>query len=185
MEEPIDVQTVVQQAIDEYMRKDSARREPAYKTELQEERRRREQLEKRMNELVEENKRSRAAAEEAQRNSTIRAELQKLGVVKVDLAYKAVQDGIVRTEDGRLVARGDNGEIPFGDYLAGFVHENPEFLPARIPGGTGMTGTQKAAPQASAGAIDIDKIGPSMSKEDLERVRQEILRVANQTLRGV
>ena len=51
---------IVQQAIDEYMRQDSARREPAYKTELQEERRRREQLEKRMNELVEENKRSRA-----------------------------------------------------------------------------------------------------------------------------
>jgi hypothetical protein len=44
-----------------------------------------------------------------------------------------------------------------------------------------MTGTQKAAPQAHSGAVDLDKIGPSMSKEDLERVRQEILRV---TLRG-
>ena len=185
MEESIDVQTIVQQAIDEYMRKDSARREPAYKTELQEEKRRREQLEKRMNELVEENKRSRAMAEEAQRNSTIRTELQKLGVVKVDLAYKAVQDGIVRTDDGRLVARGDSGDMPVGDYLAGFVQENPEFLPARISGGTGMTGNQKAAPPASHGAIDIDKISPSMSKEELERVRQEILRVANQTLRGV
>ena len=185
MEESIDVQTIVQQAIDEYMRKDSARREPAYKTELQEEKRRREQLEKRMNELVEENKRSRAMAEEAQRNSTIRTELQKLGVVKVDLAYKAVQDGIVRTDDGRLIARGDNGDMPVGDYLAGFVQENPEFLPARISGGTGMTGYQKAAPTTSNGAIDIDKISPSMSKEDLERVRQEILRVANQSLRGV
>src|ERR1700693_5080551 len=90
-EKPMDVQTIVQQAIDEYMRKDTARREPAYKTELQEERRRREQLEKRMNELVEENKRSRAMAEETQRNATIRTELQKLGVKKIDLAYKAVQ----------------------------------------------------------------------------------------------
>src|SRR5580704_4379824 len=142
MDEP-DVQTIVQQAIDEYMRKDSARREPAYKTELQEERRRREQLEKRMNELVEENKRSRALAEEAQRNTTIRTELQKLGVAKVDLAYRAVQDGIVRAEDGRLVARGENGEISVAEYLTGFVQENPEFLPARIAGGTGMTGTQK------------------------------------------
>ncbi len=184
MEGPIDVQTIVQQAIDEYMRKDSARREPAYKTELQEERRRREQLEKRMNELVEENKRSRAMAEEAQRNSTIRTELQKLGVTKVDLAYKAVQDGIVRTDDGRLVARGENGELPVAEYLSGFVKENPEFLPARIAGGTGMTGTQKTAPNNNAGAIDIDKISPSMSKEELERVRQEILRVATQTLRG-
>jgi hypothetical protein len=184
MEGSTDVQAIVQQAIDEYMKKDSARREPAYKTELHEERRRREQLEKRMNELVEENKRSRAMADEAQRNSTIRAELQKLGVTKVDLAFKAVQDGIVRTDDGRLIARGENGEQAVSEYLAGFVQENPEFLPARIAGGTGMTGTQKAAPQQGYGAVDIDKISPSMSKEELERVRQEILRVASQSLRG-
>ena len=95
------VQGIVQQAIEEFMKQDTARREPAYKTELQEERRRREQLEKRVNELVEENKRSRGVAEEAQRSSTIRTELQRLGVTKVDLAYKAVQDGVVRNEDGR------------------------------------------------------------------------------------
>ena len=176
MSEPVNVQTIVQQAVDEYMRQDVARREPAYKTELHEERRRREQLEKRVNELVEENKRSRAVAEEAQRSTNIRTELQKLGVTKVDLAYKAVQDGIVRTEDGRLVARGDDGDQPIGEFLANFVHDNPEFLPARIAGGTGMTGTQKAAPQA-AGGFDLDKISPSMSKEELDKVRQEILRV--------
>ena len=183
-EEPINVQTVVQQAIDEYMKRDGVRREPAYKAELQEERRRREQLEKRMNELVEENRKSRELAEEAQRASAIRAELQKLGVTKVELAYKAVQDGIARTEDGRLVAKAENGDVPASEYLAGFVQENPEFLPARIAGGTGMTGTQKMAPQAGSGAIDIDKIGPSMSREDLDRVRQEILRVTQPT-RGV
>jgi hypothetical protein len=160
------------------MRQDTARREPAYKTELQEERRRREQLEKRLNEMAEENKKSRAVAEEAQRAGAIRSELQRLGVVKVDLAFKAVQDGIVRTEDGRLTA----GDQSLSEFLSGFVQENPEFLPARIAGGTGMTGTQKTAP-VSAGAIDLDKIGPSMSKEDLERARQEILRVASQSLR--
>jgi hypothetical protein len=47
-----------------------------------------------------------------------------------------------------------------------------------------MRGTQKAAPQASGGGIDFDKISPSMSKEELDRVRLEILRVATQTLRG-
>jgi len=185
MSEPINVQTIVQQAVDEYMRQDVARREPAYKTELHEERRRREQLEKRVNELVEENKRSQSLAEEAQRNANIRAELQKLGVTKVDLAYKAVQDGIVRAEDGRLVARGDSGDQPLGEFLASFVHENPEFLPARIAGGTGMTGTQKAAPSGNAGGIDLDRISPSMSKEELDRARQEILRVVTaQTPRG-
>lgn len=184
MEESVNVQSIVQQAIDEYMRKDTARREPAYKTELSEERRRREQLEKRVNELVEENKRSRSVAEEAQRSSAIRAELQKLGVTKVDLAYKAVQDGVVRGEDGRLIAKNENGEQGIGEFLANFVQENPEFLPARIAGGTGMTGTQKAPPANNSGAIDLDKISPSMSKEELDRVRLEILRVAQQTLRG-
>ena len=69
------------------------------------------QLERRLNELVEENKRSRQVAEEAERSSAIRAELQRLGVAKIDLAFKAVQDDIVRTEDGRLVARGETGEV--------------------------------------------------------------------------
>lgn len=183
MDEPTNVQSIVQQAVDEYMRQDVAKREPAYKTELHEEKRRREQLEKRVNELVEENRKSRAVAEEAQRSSHIRSELQKLGVAKVDLAYKAVQDGVVRAEDGRLVARGDSGDQPLGEFLAHFVQENPEFLPARIAGGTGMTGTQKTAPQSTGGAIDIDKIGPHMSKEELDRVRLEILRVASQSLR--
>jgi len=177
MDQP-DVQGIVQQAIEEYMKQDSARREPAYKTELLEERRRREQLEKRLNEMSEENARTRAAADEAQRATAIRAELQRLGVVKVDLAYRAVQDGIVRGEDGRMMA----GDQPMSDLLAGFVEENPEFLPARIAGGTGMTGAQKTAP-AGAAAVDFDRIGPSMSKEELERARQEILRVASQTLR--
>lgn len=186
MSEPVNVQAVVQQAIDEYMRQDVARREPAYKTELHEERRRREQLERRVNELVEENKRSRAVADEAQRSSHIRTELQKLGVTKIDLAYKAVQDGIVRTDDGRLVARAENGEVPVGEFLASFVQENPEFLPARIAGGTGMTGTQKAPPLPPPAPISIDSISPSMSKEELDQVRQEILRVVKtQTPRGV
>jgi hypothetical protein len=183
MDQPFDVQTIVQQAVDEYMRQDTVRREPAYKTELSEERRRREQLEKRVNELVEENKRSRAVADEAQRSGNIRAELQKLGVTKVDLAYKAVQDGITRAEDGRLVARGESGDQSVGDFLAGFVQENPEFLPARIAGGAGITGTQKAASHTREGGIDIDRISPSMSKEELDRVRQEILRVTSQTQR--
>ena len=183
MTEPVDIQAVVQQAIQEYMKQDTARREPAYKTELQDERRRREQLERRVNELVDENKRSQAAAEEAHRCNSIRSELQRLGVAKVDLAYKAVQDAIVRTDDGRLVARGEGGEQRFSEFLADFVQDNPEFLPARIAGGSGVTGVQKAPPQVSSG-VDLEKISPSMTKEELDRVRQEILRVASQTLRG-
>src|ERR1041385_2189598 len=139
-----DVQSIVQQALQEFVRQQKAQSEPAYKVELQEERKRRELLERRLNELAEENKRSREVAAEAERSSAIRAELQRLGVAKVDLAYKAVQDAIVRTEDGRLVAKDDSGETAMKEYLSGFVTENPEFLPARISGGSGVTSSQKA-----------------------------------------
>src|SRR3954447_19421572 len=119
--EGIDIQAIVRQAIQEYASAEHSKSEPAHQAELLEERRRREQLERRMNELVEENKRSRHMAEEAERSSAVRSELQRLGVAKVDLAFKAVQDGIVRTQDGRLVARGESGEVPLKDYLAAFV----------------------------------------------------------------
>src|SRR5262249_20819786 len=182
--EGIDIQAVIRQAIQEFTTNEQAKSEPAYKAELQEERKRREQLERRLNELVEENKRSRKVAEEAERNATVRAELQRLGVAKIDLAFKAVQDGIVRTEDGRLVARAESGELPMKDFLTAFVTENPEFLPARITGGTGMTANLKA-PAAGRDAVDLDRIRPGMSAEEMQRVREEIVRVASQTLRGV
>ncbi len=180
--EDTEVQTIVQQALQDFVKQQQAQSEPAYKTELQEERKRREQLERRLNEVVEENKRTRQAAAEAERGAAIRSELQKLGVAKVDLAYKAVQDSIVRSDDGRLVAKTDNGETPIKDYLSGFVAENPEFLPARIAGGSGVTSGPKTA-SGHEGAIDLDKIRPGMSREDLDRARQEILRVASQNLK--
>lgn len=175
-----DIKGVIREVIQEFVQQEKASAEPAHKAELQEERRRREELERRMNELVEENKRSRQVADEAERSSAIRTELQRLGVAKVDLAYRAVQDGVVRDEEGKLVARTDNGEVGLKEYLAGFVSENPEFLPARISGGTGMTTTQKAP--AGSREVELEKIRPGMSKEEMERVRQEILKVAAQTL---
>ena len=182
--EGIDVQAIVRQAVQEFVNNEQAKAEPAHKAELQEERRRREQLERRVNELVEENKRSRRMAEEAERASTVRAELQRLGVAKVDLAFKAVQDDIVRTEDGRLIARGEGGEVPVRDFLAAFVKDNPEFLPARIPGGSGVAGVLKS-PVGGGEAVTLDRIRPGMSAEDMRRVREEIVRVASQSLKGL
>ena len=83
----IDIQAVVRQAVEEFAASQQAKNEPAYQAELIEERRRRESLEKRVNELVEENKRSRQAALEAERGAMVRAELQRLGVAKIDLAF--------------------------------------------------------------------------------------------------
>src|SRR6266567_2378084 len=155
----VDVQSIVQQALQDFVKQQQSQSEPAYKAELVEERKRREQLERRLNELAEENKRTRQIAAEAERSSAVRAELQRLGVAKIDLAFKAVQDGIVRTEDGRLVARGESGETTVKDYLTSFVSENPEFLPARIAGGTGMTVTL-TAPSGGRETVSIEQIRP-------------------------
>lgn len=181
--EDVDIQAIVRQAIEEFTSSQRASSEPAHKAELQEERKRREQLERRLNDMAEENKRSRHIAAEAERSSAVRAELQRLGVAKIDLAYKAVQDGVTRTEDGRVVARGEGGEMPLKDYLTAFVTENPEFLPARIAGGTGMTANQKA-PAGNRESVSIEQIRPGMSAEEMQRVREEIVRVASETLRG-
>jgi hypothetical protein len=182
--EDTDVQAIVKQAIQEFLQEQQAKSEPAYKTELVEERKRREQLERRLNEVEEESKRSRQAAEQAERSAAIRAELQRLGVAKVDLAYRAVHEGVYRTEDGRLLAHGEDGEVGLKEYLTNFVSENPEFLPARISGGSGITAAHKA-PREGTESVDIDRIRPGMSAEEMERVRKEILRVASQNLRGI
>lgn len=180
----IDVRSIIRDTLEEFARIERTKAEPAYKAELTDERKRREQLEQRVNELIEENTRSRQRAEEVERASAIRSELQRLGVAKVDLAFRAVKDEIVRTDDGRLVARTESGESPLRDYLAGFVNENPELMPARMAGGSGAAAFGRS-PAGAAGPVDLDKIRPGMNPEELEKIRQEISRVASQTLRGI
>lgn len=136
----------------------------ALMNELAEERKLRQGLEERVNAMT-------LAAEDAARQGAIRSELQKLGVAKVDLAFRAVREDL-KQATGEQVR----------EYLTKFVAENPELLPARISGGSGATsGSRGSAP---GGGIDLDKIRPGMSAEELDRVRQEIARVASQTLRG-
>lgn len=182
--QPVDVRSLVRQAIEEFVRAEQQKDEPAYKAELHEERRRRESLEARLNQLAEENRKARAAAEEAEKQAQIRTELQRLGVAKVDLAFKAVKDDFVRAEDGRLQVKGAEGKS-MQDYLSSFVQENPELLPARISGGTGVhSASQRTPAQGAASGVELDKIHPGMSKDEMDRVRQEIARLANQALRG-
>jgi hypothetical protein len=176
-EQALDLEGIVRRVVEEYAK------QPSQSAELSEERKRREELESRLNLVIEENKRSRQVAEEAERSSAIRGELQRLGVQKIDLAFRAVRDDLVRGEDGRMVAKGESGEMGWKEYLAHFVNENPEFLPARIAGGSGITASQKGP--AGGGPVDLDAIKPGMSREEMERVRQEIVRIASQTLRGL
>jgi hypothetical protein len=172
MDEEKDIRAIVQSVMQEFL---------GGQSELAEERKRRESLEQRVNELVTENQKARTAAEAADRSATIRAELQKLGVAKVDLAYRAVKDDVYRSEDGRLIAQGG---ADVREYLTQFVNENPELLPARMSGGSGASAGQRGS-EVGGGGIDLNMIRPGMSAEDRERVRQEIARVASQTLRGL
>ena len=168
-----DIRAIVQSVMQEFL---------GSQGELAEERKRRESLEQRVNELVTENQKARTAAEAADRSSAIKAELQRLGVAKVDLAYRAVKDDVYRSEDGRLMAQGG---ADIREYLTQFVNENPELLPARMSGGSGASAGQRGGGPGGSGGIDLDMIRPGMSAEDKERVRQEIARVASQTLRGL
>ncbi len=177
-----EIRTVIRSVIEEYLELQKKESEPAYKAELQEERRKREQLERRLNELVEENKRSRQLAEESDRHAQIKSELQRLGVSKVDLAFRIVKDDIVRAADGSLVARTPEGEKNFREFLTNFVQENPEFLPARIAGGSGVVSPGRGT--SAPAVVDLEKIRPGMSQEELQRIREQISRVALQSLRG-
>jgi hypothetical protein len=171
-----EMRTVIQETIQEYLASERAKAEPAYKTELAEERRRREQLEKRVNELVSENERSRRMAAEAERSAAIRDELRRLGVAKVDLGFRAVKDDIVRAEDGRLVARTDGGEVEMRDYLTRFTRENPELLPARISGGSGA-----AAGSNEELAVGLEQVKPGMDPEQLSQFRDELAKALSHT----
>ncbi len=171
-----DVRHLVRDVFNEFVVSQTQRTEPAHKAELEEEKRRREGLERRLNELVEENRRSKALAESLERETQVKTELQKQGVTKVDLAYRALKDDLQREKDGSLTVRCTDGIVPVKDAILHFLDQNPEFLPPRNLGGSGV-GSSPRSYQNSPG-IDLDSIKPGMSAEDMARARREIARLA-------
>lgn len=147
--------------------------------ELAGERKKRESLEKRVNELIEEGKKAREDAEQADRFSTIKTALREAGVVKVDLAFKAIRDDIKRNEAKDLIHERDGSEVSLKDYLTGWTKENPEFMPARTSGGSGNQ-PNRGGP-ATNSATDLDSIKPG---KITEAMREEIASVARQTMLG-
>ncbi len=150
--------------------------------ELTQERKKRESLEKRVNELIEESRKAREAAEQADRFAAIKSELQQLGVVKVDLAFRAVRDDIRRDGERLLAQTEDGNAVPLKEYLTQWVAANPEFKPPRIAGGAGTSPSRSSA--AGSSSFDLERIRPGMSAEEMERARQEISRVAAHALGG-
>jgi len=170
-EEMGDIRKIVEMVVEEFLPR---------RAEIDEARKQQQELERRVGDLIAENEKTRVRAEEAERSAAVRAELQRHGVSKLDLAYKAIRDDISRGEDGRLIAHGGRD---LQDYVKQFVTENPELLPARVSGGSGAVTSQPGG--FVDGGVDVDRIRPGMSADEMERVRQEIARVASQTLRGL
>ena len=169
---------LVRKVIGEYVRRASEQEEPALKTKLAEERKRREKLEGALNELKEENRQTRQRAEQTERYSRVRDSLRDMGVQKTDLAFRLVRDDIFRGEDGELYAESGGGRVPYQEHLASFVAENPEFLPPRISGGSGAAGAS-GGDLTSAG-FDLDRIRPGMKREELAQAWKEVARLAGQ-----
>jgi len=172
----VDIRRIVEEAVTEYARKAAEAKEPAARAELGEERRRREMLERRLSEMEEESRRHRAASEEANRHTAIKAGLERVGVKKPEMAFRLVKDEVFRDESGDLYARTEQGSVPLEEYLTRFVAENPEFLPARIAGGSGASPSRGV--ESEGGVFDLSRIRPGMTAEEKQRARKEIARIA-------
>ena len=148
------------------------------KGKLREERRRREELERRLSEVRQENRRAHQQAEQSERHVEIRDTLRELGVQKTDLAFRLVKDEIFRTDEGDLYADLEGERLPYREYLKRFVSDNPEFLPPRIAGGSGATGVERK--DFSTPGIDLEQIRPGMSREKLAQAWKEVARLAGE-----
>jgi hypothetical protein len=179
-----ELRTLIRDILQEYSQVDREIHEPAYKTELVEEKRRREQLERRLTELEGESQRNRKLAEQAQLTAAVKAELQKHGVTKVELAFRAIKDDILTTEDGEIAGQQGKNLVSLSEYITQFVQTNPELLPARISGGAGTSSPTRSILGQPGGAVELDRIRPGMDARDLERVREEVAKVALQALSG-
>ncbi|MCZ2156377.1 MAG: hypothetical protein LC114_21150 [Bryobacterales bacterium] len=178
---PAGIRSIVQEAMEEFARRKQEESEPAQKAELLEERRRREQLEAQMKDLLQKARESEQEVARARMTSAVKEELQKLGVTKVDLAFRVMKDDIRQSTEGQFVARSREGEIPLTDFVKRFVDENPEFLPPRIAGGSGTSG----GGQEQAGIrADLDAIRPGMSLEERREIQRAIASVISQTLKS-
>lgn len=149
--------------------------ESRYRNELARERATRERLERQLNEIATENRRRREEAEEAERVSVIREGLEERGVKKTRLALRLVKDDVKRGDDGRLYGEADGRRLPLEDYLDMFVGENPEFLPPRIAGGSGATGT--GSRELTQSGFELESIRPGMSRDESREAWKQVARL--------
>lgn len=167
---------LIEDVVREFHAAQGKQQEPVYRAELAEERRQRKEMERQLRDLVEENRRAKERAEQVETASFIKGELQKLGVNKVELAFKAIKDDVQKDSSGLYSARSAKGTQSLEEYLRSFVEENPELLPARNVTGTGGQSSGRRA-NTQVG-LELESIRPGMSQDELAKARLEIARVA-------
>lgn len=178
---PADIRGIVQEAIEEFSRRKREETEPAQRAELMEEKRRREQLESQVKDLLQKARESEQEVARTRMTSAVKEELQKLGVTKVDLAFRVMKDEIRQGAEGQYVARGRDGDVPLPDFVKKFVDDNPEFLPPRIAGGSGTSG---GGHDPAGARVDLDSIRPGMSLEERRDIHRAIANLVSQTFKS-
>lgn len=146
-----------------------------YRRELEKERRLRETLQRQVEEMATENRRRREESVEAETVSQLRTGLEQRGVRKTGLAIRALREEVRRGDDGSLYGEVDGGRLSLREYLDRFVADNPEFLPPRITGGSGVSGTN--ARELSSTGFDLESIRPGMSQKESRDAWKEVARL--------
>jgi len=146
-----------------------------YRMELEDERRRRQELEQRVQELAAENQRTRREVSERERIGRIREALQERGVKKTDLAVRIVQEDVNRTEDGEFYGVLHGERLPLDQYLGRFLSENPELLPPRIAGGSGIASREGV--DLTRTGFELEDIRPGMKPDQTKQAWKEVARL--------
>jgi hypothetical protein len=163
---PPDLQRLLQEAAEAALRR--VREEDAIREGEKEE------TVKRVRALEEQLREVGARAEAAEKRELIRETLRRSGVQNVELAYRAIRDDVVKSTDGKWIARDESGERAVADYVRQFLDSNPELLPARVAGGSGSSSAKTGE---SGGGYDLNAIRPGMDPAELSRVRSEVARL--------
>lgn len=111
----------------------------------------------------------------------LKEQIRSLGVRNVDLAFRAVRDDVEQAENGAWMAVQNGERVPALQYLQEFVAQNPELIPARIAGGSGVP----SRPGEYREECDLDQIRPGMDPASLRRAKEAVVRIIAQSKRSL
>jgi hypothetical protein len=108
-------------------------------------------------------------------SGALRTELLKfVPPERIDAALRIFSPDVKYSEEGNIV--GGSDDTPLKDFVEATIKQHEYLLPPKAVGGAGATaGGRRAAP------VDLNDIKPGMKPEELERVRGELHRIAQES----